>query len=64
MWAVKIYALIWFLSAAAAVAACLIGGFSYEMTQMIFGLFFSTLVAAGFLAVLPVWVNEHFAPKY
>lgn len=64
MWAVKIYALVWFLASAIAVVTYLIGGFSNEMTQMIFGFFFSTLFSCGFIMVLPVWVNEYFAPKY
>lgn len=63
MWAVKIYALVWIISAAVA-AGVYASGFFNEMTAIILGFYFSTLFAAGFAAVLPVWVNEHFAPKY
>lgn len=63
MWAARIYALVWITSAMVA-AGVYFGGFFNEMMQMIFGFFFSTLLAAGFIAVLPALVNEHFAPRY
>lgn len=63
MWAVRIYALVWFVSALVA-AGAYASGFFNEMTRMIFGFFFSTLLSAGLVMVLPVWVNEYFAPKY
>ena len=59
---VKIYLVTWI------VVLGLTGG-SYsmgllnEITFPIFGLVLGTLAAAGLLAVLPVWLNEHFLPK-
>lgn len=63
MWVVIIYALVWLVSAAVAVSVYL-GGFLGEMLQVIFGFYLSTLFIAGFVLVLPAWLNEYFAPKY
>jgi hypothetical protein len=65
MLAVRVYALVWLISAAAAVAAGVYaGGFFSEMMLAILGFYFSTLVAVGFVMVLPAWVKDHYAPKY
>ena len=64
MLAVRIYALVWMISAAAVAAGVYAGGFFSEMMLAILGFYFSTLVAVGFVMVLPAWVKDHFAPKY
>ena len=63
MWAVKIYALVWILSLVIATGVYA-GEFFNEMMLMILGFYFSTLLIIGFVAVLPIWLKEHFAPKY
>jgi hypothetical protein len=63
MLAVRIYALVWMISAAAA-AGIYAGGFFNELMLAISGFYFSTLIAVGFVLVLPAWVRDHFAPKY
>ncbi len=63
MLAVRIYALIWLVSAMIA-AGFYAGGFFSEMMQAILGFYFSTLFAVGFVTVLPAWVKDHFAPKH
>lgn len=57
-----IYALVWFISAAIAFGVYA-GGFLNETMQAIFGFYFSSLLIAGFVFVLPAWISEHFAPK-
>lgn len=61
MKAVKIYALVWFFAVAAAVALYLTGFFSLPV-QALFGVIYVTLYALGIMAVLPLWVNEHYSP--
>lgn len=62
MTAIRIYGLIWFLVLG-------LTGISYSMglindiTLPIFGFVYSTLAVMGFVAVLPIWVNEYHAPK-
>jgi hypothetical protein len=63
MWAAKIYALVWLLTAAFAGIAYFTG-YINEITTVIFGFVFSTLIFMGIVAVLPFLVNEHYAPKY
>ncbi len=63
MKALLIYALTWFLVSAAA-GAVYLTGYLGEVTLTIFGFIFSTLFFAGFVAVLPFWVNEQHSWKY
>ncbi len=63
MWAAKIYALVWLLTAAVA-GITYLAGFINEITTVIFGFVFSTLIFMGMVAVLPSVVDEHYAPKY
>jgi hypothetical protein len=62
MTALRIYGLIWLLVLGAT-------GVSYLMdlintvTFPIFGFVFATLAVMAFVAVLPVWLNEHHSPK-
>lgn len=58
----RIYALVWILVLAAAGGLFYTGSFS-EVAMHIFGFVFATLVVAGFVAVLPMWMDHHFAPK-
>lgn len=62
MTAVRIYGLIWLLALMAtglAYKASLINA----MTLPILGFVLSTLVAMGFVAVLPAWLDDHFSPR-
>lgn len=63
MKALIIYALTWFLVSATAGAVYLTGNLG-EMTLTILGFIFSTLFFAGFVAVLPFWVDEQHSWKY
>jgi hypothetical protein len=63
MKALIIYALTWFLALAAAGVVYLTGNFN-EMMVTIFGFIFATLFFAGFVAVLPFWVDERHTWKY
>ena len=54
---IVIYALIWILLAAAA-GILFVTGYLNEMTLTVFGFLASTLFFAGFLAVLPWWMNK------
>ena len=63
MKALIIYALIWFLVAAAAGFGYLTG-YLNEMTLTVFGFIFSTLFFAGIVAVLPFWMDEHYTWNY
>ena len=56
---IVIYALIWILLAAAA-GILFVTGYLNEMTLTVFGFLASTLIFAGFLAVLPWWMNKRF----
>ena len=62
MTAMKIYGLIW-LPILGVTGVSYLAGFINTITSPIFGFVFSTLVVAGFVAVLPAWLNEHFSPK-
>ena len=62
MTAVRIYGLIWLFVLVATGVSYLTGSIN-AMTLPIFGFIFSTLAAGGFVAVLPVWLNDHFSPK-
>jgi len=57
---IVIYALIWILLAAAA-GILFVTGYLNEMTLTVFGFLASTLIFAGFLAVLPWWMNKRFS---
>lgn len=62
MTAMRIYGLIWLL--VVGMSGVLYSmGFINAMTLPIFAFVFSTLAAGGFLALLPAWLNEHYAPK-
>ena len=63
MKALIIYILTWFLVLAAAGVMYFTGSFN-EMVLTVFGFVLSTLFFAGFLAVLPFWVDEHYLWKY
>lgn len=62
MRAIRIYSLIWLLVLG-------VTGLSYStglintVTFPIFGLVVGTLVAAGFVAVLPIWLTVHHSPR-
>lgn len=58
----RIYALVWILVLAAAGGLFYSGSFN-EVTLHIFGFVSATLLASGFVAVLPLWMDHHFAPK-
>ncbi len=58
----RIYALVWISVLAAAGGLFYTGSFN-EVALHIFGFVSSTLLFTGFVAVLPVWMNHHFAPK-
>ena len=58
----RIYGLIWLLVLAAAGISYLTGSIN-AMTLPIFGFVLSTLAAGGFVAVLPVWLKDHYSPK-
>lgn len=58
----RIYALMWVLVLAAAGGLYSTGSFN-ELALTIFGFLSSTLLVAGFVAVLPAWMNHHFAPR-
>jgi hypothetical protein len=62
MTAIRIYGLVW-LFTVSVTAALYFVGLVNEMTFPIFGFFYSTLAIMGFVAVLPVWLNEHHKPK-
>jgi hypothetical protein len=62
MTAIRIYGLIWLLVLAATGGFYLMG-LTNAMTLPIFGFIFSTIAAGGLLAVLPMWLNEHYSPK-
>jgi len=59
---IRIYSAIWLFVLAAAGVSYLTGSLT-EMTLVIFGFVVSTLAAAGFLGVLPAWLDDHFSPK-
>jgi hypothetical protein len=62
MTVVRIYALLWAFVLAAAGILAYTRSFN-EVTRDLVGFVSGTLLAAGFIAVLPVWVDHHFAPK-
>lgn len=62
MKALKIYGLIW-LAVLISAAIVYFGGAVTEETLHIFGFVLSTLIFMGPVAVLPLWLNDHFAPK-
>jgi uncharacterized membrane protein required for colicin V production len=57
----RIYALVWAF-VLVAVGLNFIESFD-EITLHIFGFIFSTLLVTGFIVVLPVWMDQYFAPK-
>jgi hypothetical protein len=63
MWTAKIYALVWLLMAVF-VGIAYFTGYINEITTVVFGFIFSTLIFMGIVAVLPFLVNEHYTPKY
>lgn len=62
MTAMRIYGLTWLLVLGVTGISFLMG-FINAMSLPIFGFVFSTLAAGGIVAVLPVWLNEHYSPK-
>ena len=62
MTAIRIYGLVWLFVISVTVALYFVGIIN-EMTFPIFGFVYSTLIVMGFVAVLPVWLNEYHAPK-
>lgn len=62
MTAVRIYGLIWLL-ALMATGLAYKASFINAMTLPILGFVLSTLVAMGFVAVLPAWLNDHFSRR-
>ena len=62
MTAIRIYGLVWLL-AISVTAALYFVGLINEMTFPIFGFVYSTLAVMGFVAVLPVWLNDYHKPK-
>lgn len=60
MMTAKIYGLVWFLAALMA-SGVYLTGFSGEITLMVFGFIFSTLMFLGIVAVLPVLMNDHYS---
>jgi hypothetical protein len=62
MTAMRVYGLVW-LAVLGLTGFLYLIGFINAMTFPIFGFVFSTLAVAGFMAVLPAWLNEHFSPK-
>ena len=58
----RIYAFVWVFGIAAAGGLYYTGSFN-EITLPILGFVSSTLLVMGFVAVLPVWMDHHFAPK-
>lgn len=63
MKALIIYAMSWFLLSAAVVLVFLTGYLS-ELTLTVFGFAAATLFFAGFVVVLPFWVDENYSWKY
>ena len=59
----RMYALIWFFTAAAGAALYLFGELGTG-AQMAAGFFTATVVFMGVVAVLPRWMENHFAPRY
>jgi hypothetical protein len=62
MTATGIYGLVW-LFAITVTAAFYFVGLVNEVTFLIFGFVYSALAVMGFVAVLPVWLNEYHAPE-
>jgi hypothetical protein len=62
MTGIRIYGLLWLLVLGAG-GGLYLSGFMNAMTFPIFGFVFSTLAIMGFVAVLPAWLNEHYAPR-
>ncbi len=58
----RIYALVWIFVLAAAGGLFFMGSFN-SVALHIFGFVTATLVAAGFVVLLPLWMDHHFAPK-
>ena len=58
----KIYVLVWFLAAVAAVGTYMTGFFN-ELTLTIFAFVFSTLAFLGVVAVLPALMDNHYSPS-
>ena len=62
MLAAKLYAFTWlFLLAVGGILYA--AGLFNSVLLVGFGFIFSTLFFAGLVAVLPVWMNEHYSPK-
>ena len=62
MTVLRIYAATWIVALASTGASYSLG-FINATTFPIFGFVLSTLAAAGFVAVLPLWLSEHYVPK-
>lgn len=62
MTAMRIYGGIWLLVLGVTGISYLTGSVN-AITFPIFGFVFSSLAAAGFVAVLPAWLDEHFSPR-
>lgn len=62
MTAIRTYGVIW-LFAAAVTGVSYAAGLITALTFPIFGFAIATLAVAGFVVVLPIWLNEHFEPR-
>ena len=62
MTAIRIYGLVWLFTITVTAALYFVGLIN-EMTFPIFGFVYSTLAVMGFVAVIPVWLNEYHEPK-
>lgn len=58
----RIYAATWIVVLGSTGASYSLG-FMNATTFPIFGFVLSTLAAAGFMAVLPLWLSEQYVPK-
>lgn len=62
MWAVKFYVFTWiFLLAVAGILSA--SGLFNPMLKTSFDFIFATLFFAGIVAVLPLWMDEHYSRK-
>ena len=55
---IKIYAIAWIM-VGVSVGTLFVTGYVNEVTQMLIGFLISTLAFAGFLGVLPWWIDKH-----
>jgi hypothetical protein len=62
MTTMRIYGGVWLLVLGVTGVTYLTGSIN-AVTFPVFGFIFSSLAAAGFVAVLPAWLDEHYSPR-